>query len=135
MYWGCCFSPLAGVQVEDLQEGMLSIIQITTEEDISLITGTTRTADTSKTTTTWAETLHKTTTPQCRKTSKEAVEFHVAAVLHAAGALLEVHPRVVVVPLAAAVLHAVVAVPHAAVVEEEAAAEEGDYQLLNTPLV
>ena len=139
MYWDCCFSPLAGVPAEGLQGGILSIIQITTEEDIILITGITLMADTSKTTTTWAEMLRKTTTLQCHKTSKEAVELHATAVHHAAvaaGVLLEVPPHVAAVPLAAvAVLHAAVVlravvVLLAAVAEEEAVAEEGDCRLL-----
>ena len=117
MYWDCCFSPLAGVPAEGLQGGILSIIQITTEEDIILITGITLMADTSKTTTTWVEMLRKTTKLQCHKTSKEAVELHAAAVHHAAvaaGVLLEVPPRVAVVHHAA-VVHRVAAVHHAAV--------------------
>ena len=153
MYWDCCFSPLAGVPAEGLQGGILSIIQITTEEDIILITGITLMADTSKTTTTWVEMLRKTTKLQCPKTSKEAVELHATAVHHAAvaaGVLLEVPPRVAVVhhaavaagvllevpPHVAAVPLAAVAVLHAAVVllaavaEEEAVAEEGDCRLL-----
>ena len=130
--------------MEGLQGGILSIIQITTEEDINLITGITLMADTSKTTTTWAETLRKTTTTQCHKTSKEAVELRVVGILlevrpHvavvplaavAAGTLLEVRPHVAVVPLAAVVVLRAVVVLHAAVAEEEAVAEEGDCRLL-----
>jgi hypothetical protein len=141
--WGCCFSPLIEAPTEDFQEGILSIIQITTEEDITLITGIIPTADTNKTTTTWVETFHKTTTPQRHKLNKKAVGLLVAgvplaaAVLQEVGVLLELH-------LHAGVVHREVAIrpqeavgrlveevlPEAVVVaaEEEVVAEEDKFR-------